>query len=161
MNRVVPATLASILFCAHASGATLGELINKNVEDAASAYDRALPSAQQPANLAQLWIHIRSDRQNNVAQQILDRVAQTRFRQWKVERKPVQKVDSGPRKSQLRYFKKQDQPQAQELFNVLRRLVPDLELSDASGRYDGVAWIRSGHYELWLSPDIMVLKPEH
>ncbi len=160
MNRAVMATLALMLFSAHASGVTLGELINKNVEDAASAYGRAAPSAQQPANVAQLWIHIRSDSQKNVAQEILDRMAQTRIGQRKIDRKPVQKVDSGPRKSQLRYFKKQDEPQAQELFNVLRKLVPDLELSDASGKYESVAWIRSGHYELWLSPEVVALTPE-
>lgn len=158
MNRMVLVTLALVLFSDHVSGATLDELINKNVRDATSAYDKALPSAQQPTNLAQLWIHVRSDSQKTLAQEILDRVSKTEFRQWKIEQKPVQKVDSGPRKSQLRYFKRQDQPQARELFDILRKLIPELEISDVSGEYESVGWIRSGHYELWLSPNIMRLQ---
>lgn len=160
MNRMALVTFALVLLSDHVSGATLNELISKNVRDATNAYDRALPSAQQPTNLAQLWIHIRSNSQKKLAQEILDRVAKTEFRQWKIEQKPVQKVDSGPRKSQLRYFKRQDQPQAQELFDMLRKLIPKLEINDVSGKYESVGWIRSGHYELWLSPDIMRLQPQ-
>lgn len=159
MNRMVPVTFALVIFSGHVSGVTLNELINKNVRDATSAYDKTLPSAQQPANPAQLWIHVRSDSQNKLAREILDRVAKTEFRQWKVEQKPVQKVDAGPRKSQLRYFKRQDQTQAQELFDALRKLIPELEISDLSGKYESVSWIKSGHYELWLAPDLMRLQP--
>jgi hypothetical protein len=160
MNRMALSTFALVLFSGQVSGATLNELINQNVRDATRTYEKTLPPAQQPATPAQLWIHVRNDGQKQLAQEILDKVAKTGFRQSKVEQKPIQKVDSGPGKSQLRYFKRQDQTQARELFDMLRTLIPQLELSDVSGKYESVGWIKSGHYELWLSPDTMRLQPE-
>jgi hypothetical protein len=157
---MVLVTFALVLFSPPLSGANLDELINQNVRDATRAYEKTLPPAQQPANPAQLWIHVRSDSQNKLAQEILDRVASTEFRQWKMEQKPVQKVDSGPGKSQLRYFKRQDRTQVRELFDMLRKLIPQLELSDLSGKYESVGWIKSGHFELWLSPDLMRLQSQ-
>jgi capsule polysaccharide modification protein KpsS len=160
MNHMALVTCALVLFSDCVSGATLNELINKNVRDATSAYEKTLPPAQQPANVAQLWVHIRRDSQNKLALEILDRVAKTDFTRWKVESKPVQKVDSGPRKNQLRYFKRQDKTQAQELFDMLRKLIPELEISDVSGKYESVGWIKPGHYELWLTPDLERLQPQ-
>ena len=60
----------------------------------------------------------------------------------------------GPRVSQLRYFKKEDGPEAQELFKNLRLFIPDLELKDFSSQYSNVSWIKRGHYELWFSEEV-------
>lgn len=160
MNRVALVSIFLALFSHHVSGANLNDLINKNVQDATNAYEKSLPAAQQPTSSAQLWIHVRSDSQNKLADEILDRVEKTEFGQWKIERKPTQKVSSGPQKSQLRYFKKQDQAHAKELFDMLRKQILDLEISDLSGKYEGIGWIKAGHYELWLSPDLMRLQPQ-
>lgn len=166
MKRIILMIFAIVLISVNESGApppqppSLGELINKNVRDATSAYEKALPPSQRPTNPAQLWIHIRNNGQKKLAQEIQNRVSETEFRQWKIEQKPVQMIDSGPGKSQLRYFKRQDQTQAQELFVILSKLIPQLEINDLSGKYESVGWIKSGHYELWLSPSLTRLQTQ-
>ncbi len=160
MKQMILATFTLALVCSHASSATLNELINQNIEDATNAYDKMQSTAQQPATAVQLWVHIRHDNQQNLAQEILDKVAKTEFQQQIVEQKPIQKVATAPAKSQLRYFKKQNQAQAQELFDLLRQLIPTLELSDVSSQYEKAGWIRAGHFELWISPDLTQLQPQ-
>jgi hypothetical protein len=68
-------------------------------------------------------------------------------------------VDSGPQTSQLRFFKTKDEPEARELFAILGRIVPELELKDFSRQYGRVGWLNPGHYELWLSPNLDHLEP--
>ena len=70
---------------------------------------------------------------------------------------PIQTVDVGPSKSQLRYFKKLDEVEAQEMLALFSKIssIADLELKDLSEQYSEVSWIKPGHYELWLSPDIV------
>ena len=70
---------------------------------------------------------------------------------------PIQIVDRGPSKSQLRYFKKVDEAEAQEMRTLISNIstITDLELNDLSDQYSEVSWIKPGHYELWLSPDIV------
>ena len=68
-------------------------------------------------------------------------------------------MDSGPRNSQLRYFKIQDKSDAWKLFRILREIIPQLEIKDLSRQYTNVNWIKSGHYELWLSREIVRIEP--
>jgi hypothetical protein len=68
-------------------------------------------------------------------------------------------VKFGPQVSQLRYFKTKDEPEARELFAILRKIIPTLELKDLSREYARVGWINPGHYELWLSPNLVQLEP--
>jgi hypothetical protein len=65
----------------------------------------------------------------------------------------------GPRESQLRYFNKEDASQAAELLKVLSRLIPELKLKDLSREYAKLRWIRTGHFELWLSPELVQIEP--
>lgn len=162
MNRTTLVIVAIVLFSEHVNGMPLPALINKNVQDAAGAYERTLTvaQAQKPIYPAQLWIHVRTDSQKKIAQEILDRVVKAEAAQWKIEQEPIQKVDSGPRKSQLRYFKRQDQTQAKELFDVLHRFIPQLELINSSDQWEKVGWIKPGYYELWLSPNLKRLQPQ-
>ena len=156
MKKTAAVMFTWTLFAAPASGITLNELIRQNVEDAAVDYKKALPPTQQPI---QLWVHIRSDSQKALAREILNRLTSAESTPWKIERKPIQQVSAGPRKSQLRYFKKTDQAQAHELFTLLRREIPQLELADLSRQYESLIWIRPGHYELWLGADLQRLAP--
>ena len=158
MKKIALATLGLVLISNHANCETLKELINKNIRDATSAYEKTSSPAQQPVKLARLWIHVQKENQEKLAQVILDEVAKIEFKQWTVEQKPIQKVNSGPRNSELRYFKKQDQTQAQELFNTLKKLIPQLKIRDLSDKYESVDWIKPGHYELWFSPNLMNLQ---
>ncbi|MDD2775737.1 MAG: hypothetical protein PHU06_07270 [Gallionella sp.] len=160
MNKIILAIFTLALFSQQASSATLNELINKNIGDATQSFDKMRTTALQPASAVQLWVHVRGDSQIALAQEILAQVAKTTFKQQIVEQKPIQKVEAVPPKSQLRYFKKQNQAQAQELFDMLRQLIPELELSDVSSKYEKAGWIRSGHFELWLAPDLTKLQSQ-
>ena len=156
MNKLI---LCTLLLCSGSvHGVALSDLINQNVQRSNKSYDQSLAYARLPVTPAQLWIHIRNDNQQKLADEILDTLARQQFQKANIEPMPVQKVDAGPRKNQLRYFKRQDQKQAEELFSALRKLIPQIELSDASGRYQNVDWIKPGHYELWLAPELMLLQ---
>lgn len=168
MNKLWPAIL--MLLSSSVLGMPLSELIDKNVQSATRAYQMTLPVAAaipaptalpfpvSPVSSAQLWIHIRNKSQTKLAQDILERLAKNKDQQWNIEQKPIQKVDDGPKKSQLRYFKRQDRQQAQKLLDTLRKWIPQIELGDISGKFDQVDWVKPGHYELWLSQDVMRLQ---
>jgi len=159
VNKIILAICTLLLFSYPASGGSLDALINKNVTRSTQSYQAAtLSPTVQPATVAQCWIHIRSDRQQRLAREILETLMKHRYQRGTIEWKPIQKVDTGPQRSQLRYFKRQDQRQAQEIFEVLRALIPQIELSDESAKYENVDWIKSGHYELWLAPDLKRLQ---
>lgn len=160
MKNIAVMSVALALFSQHASGMVpLGDLINQNVKDASGAYQKTLPAPQRATEPVQLWVHIRSASQKPLAEEILGRVAKARPGAPRIEQKPVQTVDSGPRNTQLRFFKKPDEAQARELFEILRPLIPQLELKDLSRDYGDVGWIKPGHFELWLSPDLQRLQP--
>jgi hypothetical protein len=160
MNRIALAILAFVLMPGRAScGTPLNELIDRNVRDANTAYQKSLPGAQLPASPVFLWIHVRNEGQESLAQQILNEMVKIPSDQWTIEPKPVQKVDSGPSRSQLRYFKQQERQQAQVLLAALRTLIPQLDIADLSGTYENAEWIQQGHYELWLAPDLTNLQP--
>lgn len=153
---LITAALISHQACA---AMPLKELINQNVMDATAAYQQSLPPLQQQLNPARLWIHIRSNSQKQLAADILKKVNATPS--WgKMAATPIQKVDEGPRASQLRYFRKQDEARAHELFEILHQDIPQLELQDLSRKYAAALWIKSGHYELWLSPEISHLQQQ-
>lgn len=145
------------LFSEHAN-ADLEKLINKNVRDATKSYERILSSTERPSGAVQLWLHIRSDSQKKIGEEILNRLKNAKLGERSIEQKPVQTVQFGPQVSQLRYFKAQDEPEARELFEIMRRLIPKLELKNFSREYERVSWITRGHYELWLSPALVRLE---
>ncbi|MEI7457377.1 MAG: hypothetical protein WCK93_11710 [Nitrosomonadales bacterium] len=158
-------TTLLILLSNLAFSAPLSELIDKNVQSATRAYEMslpvaaALPDAPSPVtSTVQLWIHIRNSNQIELAQDISQKLSQAKSQLWNIEQKPIQKVDDGPLKSQLRYFKREDRPQAQKLLATLRKSIPKTELCDMSGKFEQAGWVKPGHYELWLSPDVSKLK---
>ncbi len=154
MNRLILCTL--LLFSCSVHGVALGDLIKQNVQRSTQTFDDTSAYVRQPVTPAQMWVHIRNDGQKKLADEIMDVLG--RQQQGNIEQKPVQRVDYGPRKSQLLYFKRQDRKQAEEIFATLRRRIPQLELSDASARYQNAGWIKPGHFELWLAPDLRVLQ---
>lgn len=66
----------------------------------------------------------------------------------------MQVVDYGPNDTELRFFKSRDAEQARALARVLRDALPALELKDFSSQYGKVGWLKPGHYELWLAPQV-------
>ncbi len=158
MRQIALFIVVLTIFSAHVD-AGLDDLIKQNIQDAAKSYDRTLSPVQRSTEPARLWVHVRSDSQERIGDEILNIVTDTKLEERSIEWKPVQVVDFGPRESQLRYFKRQDESEARELFGILRGLIPQLELKDLSRQFARVGWIKSGHYELWLSPDIVRLEP--
>ncbi len=158
MKQIALMAAALALFSEHAN-ADLDKLINKNVQDATRSYERTLSPVERPREPVQLWLHIRSDSQKKIGEEILKRVKDAKLKERSIEQRPVQTVHIGPQVSQLRYFKTQDEPEARELFAILRRVIPKLELKNFSREYERVTWIKRGHYELWLSPDLVRLEP--
>jgi hypothetical protein len=134
--------------------ADLNELIQQNVLDADKSYEQIISTVEQPLKPSQLWIHVRSDNQTGLAEELYKQVSSANLPGIRIERKPLQFVSSGPRVSQLRYFKKEDGSEAQKLLETFRLIIPDLELKDFSSQYSHDSWIKRGHYELWFSAEV-------
>lgn len=157
MKKSVIFVAALMLFSVNVE-AGLRELIHQNVEDADKSYEQTISPIEQQSKPFRLWIHVRTESQRNVGEEILKAIADTRLGGRRIEKKPLQIVDSAPQESQLRYFKKEDESQATELLAVLRRLIPELKLKDFSRQYSHVRWIKTGHFELWLSPELVQIE---
>lgn len=158
MIKAALAISALFLFSLHASGASVRDLINQNIQRSDTAYISVASVAEPNTSSVQVWVHIQNDSQKNLARELVENLQKSGS--WNIETKPIQKVARGPRKSQLRYFKKQDQQQAQELLVTLRTMIPAIELSDLSGKFDNTDWVKPGHYELWLSPEVIRLRDQ-
>lgn len=136
----------------------LKELIEQNVKDASKSYDQVLIETEQQKNAARLWIHVRNEDQNKAVKEILEWLKSIKLGGKTIELRPIRLVEYGPNESDLRFFKKQDAEYAKHLLTKLKKILPKLELKDLSRQYKNIVWIKPGHYELWLSPDIKILK---
>lgn len=108
--------------------------------------------AEKLAEPARVWVHIQSERQKENGNTLLSSVQDVDFGYGNVESSPLQILDYGPEKSQLRYFKAQDTAEAIELFKWVKKYVPQIELLDLSDKYANLNWLKPRHYEIWLSP---------
>ncbi len=160
MKKIALMVVALTLFSVNVE-AGLSDLIQQNVQDADKSYERITSPIEQQSMPSRLWIHVRTESQRNVGEEIYKVITDTSLGGRRIEQKPLRIVASSPRESQLRYFKKEDESQAAELFAVLRRLIPELKLKDFSREYSHVHWIKTGHFELWLSPGfVRIESPE-
>ncbi len=157
MNKIVFMALALSLFSVNAE-AGLEKLIQENVQEADKSYQRIISPMEKQRKPSRLWIHALTEGQTNLAGKIFKAVRDTTPGGSPIELKPLQIITFTLQDSQLRYFKKEDEFKASELFEVLRRLIPDLKLKDLSRKYSQVRWIQTGHFELWLSPELVQLK---
>ena len=159
MKKYVLLAVAITLFSVNVE-ADLNNLIKQNIQDSNKSYEQTISSIEQQSKPIRLWIHVRTKSQMNVGKEILKAIADTSIEGRRIEEKPIQTVDSAPPESQLRYFKKEDNSQAAKLFGVLQRLIPELKLIDLSRQYSLVRWIKTGHFELWLSPDMIQIESQ-
>ena len=136
-----------------ATQAQLGDLIRGNVQDATKSYNRLV--TEQPKDTPQLWIHVRNEGQMKLVVDNLSSFRTMKLGGQAVDVRPIQLVTSGPQGSQLRFFKQEDRKQAPQLLAEIKKVLPRLQLQDLSGQYKGVDWIKPGHYELWLSRDVI------
>lgn len=154
MKRIIFILFSILLIPNHAFCGNLDDLINKNILDATTALEKSTPGSQQTVNPIRLWIHVWNDKQVTIAQEIQKILANIESKQWEIENKPIQQVTSGPNHNQLRYFRKSDEMNAQQIHKLLQDVIPQLEIKDFSSSYENVSWIKPGHYELWFSPDL-------
>src|SRR5262245_61931603 len=133
----------------------LPPLIEQNIESAKTASARVADHLRGQA--PQLWIHVLNERQKGEVERKLDWFRNLRVGGQKVNIRPTIIVQNGPRVSQLRFFRSADQSQAATLAADLREAIPRLVLEDLSAQYGKVTWIDPGHFELWLSPDVVRL----
>lgn len=148
-------TLLGIIFCLQALNvnAGLNDLINQNVINSDKSYEQIFSNVEQVRKPLQLWIHLRSENQKKLGEEVYQQVIKAKSPGIRIEKQPFQVVNYGPSDSQLRYFKVEDKSDALELLKVLRLLLPKLEIRDFSSEYSDIYWIKRGHIELWLSPN--------
>lgn len=138
--------LLGLLFTAQNTYATkLNEQIQQNVDEARKSYEQLVN--QEPPRL---WIHVRTEQQRQLLQHIADWLKPVSS----IKIEPIQLVKEGPKKSQLRFFSSQDKDEAGNLLKKLQKIFPHLELQDFSAQYGAMGWLESGHFELWLAPDL-------
>lgn len=135
----------------------LEELIKQNVEDSTQSYEQMLIQKEQQKNAPRLWIHVQSEEQKKAVSDILGWFKSIKLGGKTVELRPIQSVEVGVPVSTLRFFKKQDAKEAEQLHIELKKVLPLLKLKNLSRQYRSIEWINPGHYELWLSPDIKTL----
>jgi len=153
MNKISFLVVALSLFSVSVE-AGLRDLIQQNVQNAEKSYEQTISTIEQQSKPSRLWIHVRTESQRNVGEEIQKAITDVSLAGRRIEKKPLQIVAFGPRESQLRYFKRGDDSQAKELLTVLRKLIPELKLINFSDKYSHVRWIKTGHFELWLSPKL-------
>lgn len=154
MKKTALLIVAITLFSVNVE-ADLSDLIQQNIQDSDKSYEQTILPFEQRNKPSRLWIHVRTESQRNVGEEIFKTIADTSLGGSRIEQKPLQIVAFGPQESQLRYFKKENESQATELFAVLRRFIPMLKLKDFSREYSHVRWIKTGHFELWLSSELV------
>ncbi len=141
-----------MLVLARSASAQLNDLIKQNVQDARSSYKQL--SGEQRIETPQLWIHVRSDAQKKLVAENLKWFGSIQLRGKGIDVRPLQLVAKGPEQSQLRFFKRQDREEAEQLLGELKKGFPGLQLQDLSGRYQAIEWLKPGHFELWLAPNV-------
>lgn len=162
MNRRGSARALALAAATFVLGATpagagaLEDLIDRNQQAIEKSYrdleQKVAPESALPP--ARLWIHQRAAAQDGVVAGLTETAKTLALPGGPIELKPVQTVGFGPRESQLRFFRDADRARAHRLAEALRELVPSLVVRDFSAQYVGVSWLKPGHLELWLAPDL-------
>lgn len=127
----------------------LQSLIRQNINSAVQS-DRAMASVQP--STPTVWVLIRRDSQRLLAESLYRRLAGVKINGVTADTAPIQIVGAGPTTDEIRYFKPGDREGAKAILQALRPELPRLKLRDLSPEFGQVAWIKPGHYELWLAP---------
>jgi hypothetical protein len=153
MKYTLGLTLALFFFMVSSAFAALSELIEQNVKDSSKSYDKLIGAEQEKAT-QRLWVHVQSKKQEKAVLEAVGWLKSIELAGKKIDLRPIQSVKSGPSDNQLRFFKRQDKNNAEKLLIKLGTAIPQLHLIDLSQQYDGISWIKTGHYELWLAPGL-------
>ena len=96
---------------------------------------------------ARIYFHISTSEQRTGAQSLRERLIPklgSGFSVPGIERK------DGPTSNELRFFKKEEGAEANEIAKALRELGLSVDVKDLSSKYQNSTGIRPRHYELWL-----------
>ena len=144
----------TLVVMAHTALAGVRELIEQNLKDATTSSQQLLTGSEREGTASRLWIHVRNKNQEKAVIEKREWLQGIELAGKRITLGPVQLVGSGPSDSQLRFFKKRDEDGAKQLLTKLKAVVPRLHLTDLSRQYEALDWIKPGHYELWLAPDV-------
>ena len=148
-------TLALILVGMNQNSyAQLNELIMQNVKQSADSYEQVLRETKGISDIPRLWIHVRSPEQEKMVNDASPWLKSIKLGEKPIELRPLQSVKTGPHESQLRFFKTLDRNEADQLARKLKHAIPNLQLKDFSLQDQSLDWLKPGHYELWLAPDV-------
>jgi hypothetical protein len=98
--------------------------------------------------LPRVYIHIRSNENRERARAVGERLKELGYVVPGIERI----VDTGPRNSQLRYFRNTEKEEAVKIIDVLDQIGVRLNLEYIRG-YEESDKIRPGHFEIWFAAD--------
>lgn len=97
---------------------------------------------------ARIYFHISSSSQRENAQDLRERLVSALGSDFSV---PGIERRDGPTSSELRFFKKAEEDEANRIAKMLKDLGLSVAVRDLSNRYEDSKSIRPRHYELWLS----------
>ena len=95
--------------------------------------------------LPRIYIHIRAEEDRKYSASVAEKLKTNGFVVPGIERL----VDRGPSSSQLRYFRKSEEPEAKRIVDFLKSNGVDVSPKYIAG-YEASDKIRPGHYELWF-----------
>lgn len=95
--------------------------------------------------LPRIYIHIRAEEDRKYSASVAEKLKASGFVVPGIERL----VDRGPSSSQLRYFRKSEEPEAKRIVDLLKSNGVNVSPKYIAG-YEASDKIRPGHYELWF-----------
>lgn len=149
-----------VLFASMAyAGEKLEALIQQNINAAEKSYDQVLTPPEKKKKQVNLWIHVRSEKQAEALNRVLEQIKNIELDDSELIVRPVQLVTYGPKANSLRFFKQKDKADAKVFLTQLVDIIPNSRLQNLSKRYKDVPWVKTGHFELWLAPNVTSVVP--
>lgn len=163
MRLIVTLFLSLFFLIDDAHGVSeLKNLIKENVQSFEARENTKRPKEITKYQLRpRLWIHVYNEEQKKVAANIVEKLKEIKLAGNSIEMRQIRLVKNSPEISDLRFFKKQDHKNGRQLLTELRKFIPDLKLKDMTTQFEGISWIRPGHFELWLSPEAIPKTQQH
>lgn len=120
------------------------EALNSRIAELEQALSPS-PSTAFRAATPRIYIHIREEGQRPGARQVAEFLAGT----WTVP--GIERLDVGPASTELRYFRRQEQAEAEEIGRAIRSRGVPVEVRYVPG-FETSSRVRLRTYELWFSP---------
>ncbi len=105
----------------------------------------------EAAQSTRVWPHVQASSDREMVAKIRRALTDaTPEDQSKLDLKPVQIVENGPRLSQLRYFKEGDAALAAKIAELIADAIgTPVKTVDMTAQFKGADWLQPGHLEFW------------